>query len=142
MMLEIPSLGLISPIIGVPLEYGQWNASWLENEVGYLESTAFPTTIGNTALSAHAYISSGEPGPFVNLDQLMWGDQVKINTLEAVYLYEVRQREFVAPDDLSVLSNETQDWVTLITCYQYDEALQGYRWRTVVRAVLVDTIYK
>lgn len=142
MMLEIPELGVFAPIIGIPLEAGLWDATWLQNEIGFLEGTAFPTTDGNTALSAHAYLPSGKPGPFANLDQLMWGDRITINMLDVSYVYEVRQREFVAPDDLSPLSSEIEDWITLITCYQYDEELQGYRWRTIVRAVLIDVISK
>jgi LPXTG-site transpeptidase (sortase) family protein len=142
MVLEIPSLDVTAPIVGVPLEFGEWNTDWLLAEAGYLEGTAFPTTSGNTALSAHAYLPSGKPGPFLGIDQLIWGDEVRINTLDAVYVYEVHHREFVAPDDLSVLTHEEDDWITLITCYQYDEALQGYRWRTVVKAVLVEVVEK
>lgn len=142
MMLEIPKLNVISPIVGIPLDAGNWDAAWLLNEIGYLGGTAYPTTAGNTALSAHAYLSNGNPGPFSDLDQLAWGDHIRINMLDAVYVYEVQEQYFVSPDDLSPLHSENQDWITLITCYQYDEHSQGYLWRSVVRAVLVEKIDK
>ncbi len=142
MMLEIPSLGVESPIIGIPLYNDVWQTTWLWNEIGYLEGTAFPTSMGNTALSAHAYLPTGEPGPFVDLDQLSWGNLVIIDSGDLLYMYEVRQRNFVAPDDLSVMRRESEDWITLITCYQYDEESGKYLWRTVVRAVLIDIIAK
>jgi len=142
MTLEIPALGVASPIIGVPLYGNDWGVAWLGNEIGYLEGTAFPTTNGNTALSAHAYLPSGEPGPFAQLNQLGWGDRVDIVMGDLRYTYEVRQLTFVEPDDLSPLRNESHDWITLITCYQYDEELGDYRWRVVVRAVLIETSSK
>jgi len=55
------------------------------------------------------------------------------------YVYEVREVDrFVAPDDENVIPHEEISWLTLITCRGYDEAAGSYRWRVVVRAVLVD----
>jgi len=142
MTLEIPSLEVNEVIVGVPLINEDWDTTWLWSEIGYLEGTAFPTTVGNTALSAHAYLPSGEPGPFVDLDQLSWGNLMIIDSGDLVYIYQVRERTFVAPDDLSALRSESEDWVTLITCYQYDEELGEYLWRVVVRAVLIDIVAK
>ncbi len=41
--LRIPTLGLTMEIIGVPLTDSGWDISWLSNQVGYLEGSAFPT---------------------------------------------------------------------------------------------------
>jgi len=38
---------------------------------------------------------------------------------------------------LSVLAHKTHDWVTLITCLDFDQSTGKFPWRTVVRAVLV-----
>ena len=136
--LEVPGLGIQIPIVGVPLQEQGWDVTQLWDQAGYLEGTAFPTWAGNTALSAHVYLSDGTPGPFVRLGELLWGDEVIIHAFGQRYRYEVREVTSVRPDDLSVLRHEEYDWVTLITCQGYDEQQDAYRSRMVVRAVLVE----
>ncbi len=136
--LEVPDLGVQIPIVGVPLQDEGWDVTQLWDQAGYLEGTAFPTWAGNTALSAHVYLSDGTPGPFVRLGELLWGDEVILHAFGQRYRYEVRQVTSVRPDDLSVLRHEEYDWVTLITCQGYDEQQDAYRSRMVVRAVLVE----
>jgi sortase (surface protein transpeptidase) len=42
------------------------------------------------------------------------------------------------PDDTSAITkHEDYDWITLVTCRGYDEKSDSYKYRTVVRAVLV-----
>jgi sortase (surface protein transpeptidase) len=43
----------------------------------------------------------------------------------------------VLPDQFNALRHETLSWVTLVTCQGYDEISGKYRWRRIVRAVLV-----
>ncbi len=136
--LDIPALGINIPVVGIPVEDQEWDLTWLGSQAGWLEGTAYPTWPGNTALTAHAYLPSGLPGPFADLGQLRWGDYVMLVAPDGVYVYQVRERYRVAPDDVTPLYGEAYDWITLITCRQYDEELGGYRWRTVVRAVLVE----
>jgi LPXTG-site transpeptidase (sortase) family protein len=136
-LLEIPKLGLKLPIVGVPRTRSGWDLTWLWNNAGWLEGTAFPTWAGNTAITAHVYLSTGEPGPFVNLHTLHWGDQVVIHANGKRYIYEVRAIKQVKPNDASVLGHKQRDWVTLITCEGYDEASNTYRWRLAVQAVLM-----
>jgi LPXTG-site transpeptidase (sortase) family protein len=102
-----------------------------------LESTAFPTWPGNTGIAGHVTLPSGQPGPFANIGQLKWGDQVIIHAWGLRYTYEIRTVEVVAPRDMSVLDHEEYDWVTLITCKSYDEVLDEYEDRLVARAVLM-----
>ncbi|MCH7988569.1 MAG: sortase [Planctomycetes bacterium] len=135
--LEIPNLGVVSQILGVP-QYGDgWDVTWLSNQVGYLAGTAFPTWSGNTALTAHVNLSDGTPGPFARLVELRWGDEIIIEAFGQRYTYEVRRLRYVKPDDLSVLSHEDLDWVTLITCRVYDPGQDSYLWRAAVQAVLI-----
>ncbi|RME90904.1 MAG: sortase [Anaerolineae bacterium] len=136
-VLEIPRLNVSVPIVGVPLRQDGWDLSWLWDEAGYLEGTAYPTWAGNTVITAHVYTPDGLPGPFVDLHTLRWGDQVIIHAYGQRYIYEVREVRQVGPDDLSVWQHETYDWVTLLTCKEFDEARGDYRYRVVVRAVLV-----
>jgi hypothetical protein len=41
--LEIPSLKVKIPIVGVPLTENGWDVSWLSGQAGWLEGTTFPT---------------------------------------------------------------------------------------------------
>ncbi len=135
--LELPTLGVQSTITGIPNQDGKWDISWLGSDAGWLTGTAYPTTYGNSAITAHVYLANGKPGPFVNLRSLKWGDQVVVHSGGQRYVYEVRQVEQVKPGDLSTLRHEDLAWVTLITCQGYNEASNTYTHRTVVRAVLV-----
>jgi LPXTG-site transpeptidase (sortase) family protein len=79
------------------------------------------------------------PGPFAYLKNLKFGDTVIIHYQGLKYSYAVRSRVIVSPGNTSLLSRtEKDDWLTLITCQQYDEKSQAYLYRTVVRAVLID----
>ncbi len=135
--LEISSLNVQIPIIGIPKETNGWDVRWLENQAGYLAETAFPTWAGNTGIVGHKTLSDGSPGPFANLTALQWGDQVVIHAWGQRYIYEIRQNTLVQPTDMDVLAHEELDWVTLITCQGYDETSGEYHWRRVVRAVLI-----
>ncbi|HEY58710.1 MAG TPA: sortase, partial [Anaerolineae bacterium] len=137
LVLEIPKLGVRVPIVGVPRTEAGWDLTWLWDNVGWLEGTAFPTWAGNTGLTAHNYLPDGQPGPFAHLYDLRWGDQIIIHASGQRYIYEVRHVRLVAPNDTSVLGHKERDWLTLITCHTYDEARQAYRYRVIVQAVLV-----
>ena len=137
LVLEIPRLNIRQEIVGVPFVNGNWDVTWLNSSIGYLNGTAFPGWIGNTALTGHVYGADGLPGPFVNLAQLKWGDKVILYANGQKYIYEVRVRELVAPDNLTPLSSKDRSWLTLITCKEYDAKTNAYRQRVVVQAVLL-----
>lgn len=137
--LEIPRLQVELPIVGVPLIDNEWEVSWLGYQAGWLNGTAFPTHAGNSVISAHVYDASGNPGPFVHLDTLFWGDQVIVHAFGQEYVYSVRESVLAAPGAISsVIRHEEYPWLTLITCQGYDEASNSYRLRVVVRAVQVE----
>ncbi len=137
--LEIPSLGVQENIVGVPSGPGGWDVSWLGNDIGYLEGTAFPTWSGNSSLAAHVYNADGNPGPFVNLGKLKWGDQIVVHGWGDRYIYQVQTvNDSINPNDNSLVTrHETYPWITLITCRGYFEKSDSYLYRTVVRAMLV-----
>lgn len=134
LQLRIPRLGVDAPIVGVPMD---WDVTWLANQIGYLGGTAFPTWPGNTGLTGHAYLADGSMGPFAQLGNLVWGDLIHIDAFGQRYTYEVREIRQVRPENTSALAHEDHDWITLITCREYSEYLHGYRYRLVVRAVLI-----
>jgi LPXTG-site transpeptidase (sortase) family protein len=135
--LSIPALKVSAPIVGVPLDTDGWDVAWLWNRVGYLEGTAFPGWDGNSVLTSHVYLPNGLPGPFIGLKELQWGDRVILEAYSLRYIYEVRESRFYLPGDHRIIRHEESPWLTLVTCHSYDEATETYRWRRVVRAVLV-----
>jgi LPXTG-site transpeptidase (sortase) family protein len=135
--IEIPRLDEQLAIVGVPFDSRGWNLTWLGAQAGYLEGTAYPTHAGTSGITAHAYLPDGTAGPFVNLNRLRYGDQVIVHLGAQDYVFEVRENRRIAPNDLSVLRHEEYPWLTLITCQDYSEALDDYRYRVAVRAVLV-----
>ena len=134
LVLEIPSLGVETNIVGVPQD---WDVSWLGNAAGWLPGTAYPTHEGNTALTGHVINAAGLPGPFINLHRLAWGDNLTISYGGLEYTYEVRANYLVRPSDVRPLRHKDQDWVTLITCQGYNEQMADYLYRRVVQAVLI-----
>jgi LPXTG-site transpeptidase (sortase) family protein len=135
--IEVPSIDVRMSIVGVSRGGNGWDVRWLWDQAGYLDGTAFPTWPGNTGIAAHAVLPNGSDGPFARLDALKWGDQVIIHAWGQKYIYEVRQSMQVYPNETEVLGHDELDWVTLITCQDYDDDLETYRRRMVVRAVLV-----
>jgi LPXTG-site transpeptidase (sortase) family protein len=138
--LEIPSLGLRLPIVGVPVVDGEWNVSWLGRSAGYLSGTAFPTLPGNTVLTAHVYDANGRPGPFAKIRTFAYGDQIKIHTVGSTYVYEVRENYALPASRVEeIFRPEAYDKITLITCEGFNAFTGEYHSRRVVRAVLVKT---
>jgi LPXTG-site transpeptidase (sortase) family protein len=137
--LEIPSLNVQADITGVPAGNDGWDTTWLGRQVGWLEGTAYPTWQGNTVLTAHGYTADGLPGPFAQLQNLSYGDTIRIHYGGSVYTYAVRSDLRVSPENTYWLTKHEQlDWITLVTCQQYDEKTGQYRYRRIVRAVLLE----
>jgi LPXTG-site transpeptidase (sortase) family protein len=136
-MLEIPVLGIKIPVVGVPLKDGAWNVSWLGNQAGWLQGTAFPSWNGNSVLTGHVYLSNGLPGPFASLGKLKFGDKIIVVAYSEKYAFEVQTNAVLEPNDTTALKHEEKPWLTLLTCKEYDEKNNTYRKRVVVRAILV-----
>lgn len=135
--IEVPRLGVKMPIVGVPLMDGGWDVSWLWREAGWLNGTAFPGWKGNSALTSHAVLPDGTPGPFAKLGDLRWGDRIIVHSHGTAYTYEVRENRTISPTNMTVFKHEENPWLTLITCKNYNEATGTYANRIAVRAVLI-----
>ena len=135
--LEIPALKVDLPIVGVPLQNGIWDLTWLWNQAGWLQGSAYPTYDGNSVITAHVYLPNGKAGPFVNLGKLSWGQEIAVVSNGSRYVYQVREVKRIKPDDMSAFKHEEKPWLTLLTCKEYDEKTNTYRSRLMVRAVLV-----
>jgi LPXTG-site transpeptidase (sortase) family protein len=69
---------------------------------------------------------------------LWWGDTFTIHAWGAQYVYEVRSVKQVGPGNVNaMLKHEQLPWITLVTCRGYDPASDSYKYRVLVRAVLV-----
>jgi LPXTG-site transpeptidase (sortase) family protein len=141
MKLEIPSLSINIPIVGVKQVSAGWDLTWLGNNAGYLDGTAYPTWAGNTVLTAHVVDATNTPGPFAYLKELKDGDRVYIHANGFRYIYQVEKNTVVSLYNASaVFEHEEYDWLTLVTCENYSGLLKGYTSRRVVKAVLVSMI--
>jgi LPXTG-site transpeptidase (sortase) family protein len=138
MVLSLPTLGVSAQIVGVPLDGDGWPTAWLGNAAGYLEGSAFPTWNGNTVITGHVWTASDDPGIFLGLETLRYGDEVRIYAWGQVYTYQVRGSSVVSDGNVAaVMQSEKADWLTLVTCDGYDPDSGTYLYRWVVRAVLV-----
>jgi LPXTG-site transpeptidase (sortase) family protein len=139
--LGVPSLSLDMPIVGVMLKDGSWDVSWLGNNAGYLEGSAYPTLSGNSILTGHVTDVNGSPGPFASIRKLSVGDKVHIHSNGLIYVYEVRQNNLITPGNIKTLfQHEDYDWLTLVTCESYNVKLDKFVYRRMVRAVLISVI--
>ena len=137
--LEIPKLGVQISIVGIPQTNGAWDVSWLGQDAGWLNGSAFPTWAGNSVLTGHVWNADNTPGPFRSINTLWWGDKLIVHALDTQYIYEVRSVKQVGPGSTAaMLKHEDLPWITLVTCRGYDEVLNSYKYRVLVRAVLVE----
>lgn len=106
----IPSIQVDAPIV----QGDGWEQ--LRRGVGQHIGTASPGQKGNLVLSAHNDIF-GEI--FKNLDMLIPGDIVTINTMGEQFTYVIKGTEVVEPTAVDVMSPTTTPTLTLISCYPY-----------------------
>jgi LPXTG-site transpeptidase (sortase) family protein len=139
--LEIPALGLKTNIVGVPQTENAWNVKWLGNDAGWLNGTAFPSWEGNSVITGHVTNANGVSGPFANIKDLQYGDQIIVHMLGQKYIFEVRITRLVRPDTTAFALEhlEKNSYLSLITCTDFDKQTNSYRFRRVVRSVLIST---
>ncbi len=137
-MLVIPSIKVNSDVVGVQLKDGWWDLSWLQDQAGWLEGTAYPTWSGNSVISAHVVNADGKPGLFSRLKYLKSGEYIFIRNSGYLYTYQVVSNVYTSSEDISLLAHEEKSVLTLVTCDTYDFKTKSYLRRVVVKAVLVD----
>jgi len=141
MWLEIPSLSVNIPIVGVKQTRSGWDLTWLGGNAGYLEGSAYPTWEGNTVLTAHVLDNRNAPGPFAYLSELKTHDLIYIHADGWTYVYQVEESAKVSPSAIdAVFKHEKQSWLTLVTCEDYSKQAQKYLARRMVRAALISVI--
>lgn len=139
MILKVPGLNQSLEVFGIPPVDGEWDVTWLGQDAGYLQGSAFPTHEGNSILTAHVWDAYNNPGPFYGLKDLRYGDKFMIEAYGKTYTYEIRESEQLLETDVAQMMTPKQgSWITLMTCEAYDEGEDKYTYRRLVRGVLVD----
>lgn len=107
-------------------------AEALRAGAGHYPNTPLPGERGNVAVAGHR-VTFGRP--FRNMDRIVRGDRIELETPVGRFVYVVTTDPFVVrPDDLSVLRQDARSMLTLTTCNPVHSA----RERLVVQAVLAD----
>lgn len=127
-----PELGKAFALIRIPklerLREG-WNVVEgvrvvdLRNGAGHMPGTAMPGQPGNAVISGHR-TTWGQP--FHEIDELVPGDRIEIDTALGTHVYEVRETMVVAPTDLWVTDPREGAWLTLTSCHPKFSARQRY----------------
>jgi sortase A len=105
----------------------------LQTGPGHYPTTPLPGEEGNAAIAGHrtTYLH-----PFYNLNELVPGDPITIETLQGIFLYHVTSSMAVPPTDVAVVAPTPTPTLTLTTCNPRFSASQ----RLVVHAALVASI--
>jgi LPXTG-site transpeptidase (sortase) family protein len=136
--MSIPSLGMANAKVAyVPFEGNTWLIEGLREEIAWMGDTSWPGLGGNTGLAAHVTVRGLGNGPFRYISDLVSGDAIVLYTEKNIYTYAVQDKKVVADTDLSVIEQEGDARVTLITCINWSEELHDYLDRLVVTANLV-----
>lgn len=102
----------------------------LKDGPGHMPWTPVPGQPGNAVVSGHR-TTYGRP--FYDLDQLVLGDRIEVETAIGISVYEVKVIEIVLPTDVYVTEPLPGAWLTLTTCHPRFSAAE----RLVVQAELV-----
>ena len=105
--MEIPRLG-VSMIVAE----GTGEAT-LRRAGGHIAGTALPGHPGNVGIAGH------RDTLFRPLRNIRQDDVITVTTLQGEYRYRVVSTKIVSPSDVSVLSSDRQEILTLVTCYPF-----------------------
>lgn len=130
-----PPLAIRIPVIEVDQAVVEGvGRSDLRNGPGHYPGTALPGQPGNMVISGHRTTYTK---PFHDLDLLVTGDSVFVDTASGTFEYVVVESWVVEPDNVTPLAATAEPALTLTTCTPKGSARQ----RLIVRALLVDPGY-
>lgn len=119
--LSIDKLDVKAPIIlGIdPTNLEQYN-ELLKDGVAHMTGSALPgKDSGNVFIYGHssAKETSKYSQIFARLDELKLGDDIILHYNDIEYKYKVQNKKIIEESDLSVLNQQTEEQVTLMTCW-------------------------
>lgn len=99
--------------------------------IGHYPNTALPGQVGNFSIAGHR-TTYGKP--FSDIDALVAGDSLVVQTKDAWFVYKVVETKIVMPSDVYVIapnplnpgSSATKASITLTTCHPRYSAAQRY----------------
>lgn len=103
----------------------------LRSGAGHMPHTPLPGQPGNAVISGHRTTYGA---PFHELDELVPGDIIEVETAIGIHTYRVDQLVIVGPRELWVTEAREGAWLTLTTCHPKFSSRQ----RLVIFAELVD----
>jgi LPXTG-site transpeptidase (sortase) family protein len=106
--LEIPRIGMNAVVVEGTTEGS------LRKGVGHLEGTPLPGMVEDNFSLAGDRVLYG--APFLNIDDLSEGDEVKVKTTYGEFVYNVVLKKITDPEDAEILKYPGYSAVTLITC--------------------------
>ena len=137
MVLQIPSLDVITNIVQVPFMENEYPVQWLGAAAGLLEGSALPGQ-GVSILTGHNHLSDTEIGPFAFLSQLEPGTKMFIlKGNEKLISFTVIRNDMIDAEDVTALEtivNQFENTLTLLTC-ENELTRGGYANRCVVTAI-------
>ena len=137
MVLQIPSLDVITDIVQVPFAENEYPVQWLGDTAGLLQGSARPGE-GVSILTGHNHLSGTEAGPFAFLSQLEPGSKMFVlKKNNETISFTVIRNELIAAEDmaaLEVIANQYENTLTLLTC-ENERSGGGYADRRIITAV-------
>lgn len=106
-------------------------APTLEMGPGHMPGTPVPGQPGNAVISGHR---TTHGRPFYDLDELVEGDTIEIETAAGRHVYAVRRKLIVEPTDVFVTEPIPGAWLTLTTCHPQFSAAE----RLIIQAELIE----
>lgn len=103
----------------------------LRSGAGHMPHTPLPGQPGNAVISGHRTTYGA---PFHELDELVPGDLIEVETALGVHTYAVDETVIIGPRELWVTEEREGAWLTLTTCHPKFSSRQ----RLVVFAELVE----
>jgi LPXTG-site transpeptidase (sortase) family protein len=133
--LLIPKLNIYEAIVKVSAAKGYWDISQLGARVGWLETTGqTPDDSLAMAFVGHRTVSAGKMGPFAELWKLHVDDEVIYRSEGADYVYKVKHKLEVEPDETGRLYVKDRRQLLLVTCESWDYTVWNYSKRLIVVA--------
>jgi LPXTG-site transpeptidase (sortase) family protein len=137
--LLIPAFNVDAPIVTIPIRNEQWDVSGLEAQVGWLSSTGErPGDKYAMVLVGHITLQNLQRGAFADLERAKAGTQIVYRYAGVEYVYEVKQRGRVPPNDVKALYVPEGSVLLLMTCTDWDGTSKTYANRLLVQAELVE----
>ena len=125
-MIVIPKINLVHPIFSGSEESAiHWGP-------GHWPGSALPGSVGNAVFAGHRVTHTR---PFLDIDLLAPGDQIKFHLATGTYVYEITDHIIVGPNDVWITNPTSTPTVTIFACHPKRSAAKRY----VVRAKLISS---